>query len=294
MKQVDIFDPKSVIKHHRRASPDFKKYDFLFREVAARISDRLGDISKQFELAAEIGDQKDILFEELEKSGSLQMRGIKKFFCFGLEGEVRLNQEMLPIAANSLNLILSNLNLHWINDLPGVLYQIRHALSPDGLFLGTLFGGNTLSELRESLVRAELDLTGKASPRVSPFLDIRDAGNLLQRAGFNLIVADIDTISIKYKDPLMLLHDLRCMGQTNALNERIKSFSRRDVIMRANNIYMEEFADKNQEIPATFQIIYLTGWAPHSSQQKPLRPGSATQSLAKLLSESEKSFNKKN
>jgi len=175
------------------------------------------------------------------------------------------DEEWLPFASARLDLVLSSLSLHWVNDLPGTLIQIRRALKPDGLFLAAMLGGETLRELRHALLEADLAKEGGASPRVSPFVDVRDAGDLLQRAGFVLPVADSDTLTVTYDDPLRLMRDLRGMGETNATHERRDRFSRRATFSRAADIYRQTFAAADGRVPATFQVIYLTGWTPRTS-----------------------------
>jgi SAM-dependent methyltransferase len=193
------------------------------------------------------------------------------------------DEEFLPFAAGTFDLVASCLSLHWVNDLPGALIQLRHALRPDGLLLVSLLGGETLHELRAALLEAEAEVTGGAAPRVSPFADVRDAGSLLQRAGFALPVVDADTITVSYPNALALMRDLRAMGEANALAERRRGFSRRGVLLRAAARYEERFADATGRVPATFKIITLTAWAPHEAQPKPLRPGSAAARLAAAL-----------
>jgi SAM-dependent methyltransferase len=193
------------------------------------------------------------------------------------------DEEALPFAAESFDLIISNLSLHWVNDLPGCLLQIRHALKEDGLFLASMFGGESLKELRQCLQDAELQEEGGASPRVSPFADLRDAGALLQRAGFALPVVDVDTLTVTYPNPIKLLTDLRGMGETNAVAARRKTFTRRGTLLKALALYEQRHADANGRIPATFQILTLTAWRPHESQQKPLAPGSGRTPLADAL-----------
>jgi SAM-dependent methyltransferase len=200
---------------------------------------------------------------------------------------------MLPFADASFDLVVSGLSLHWVNDLPGALIQVRRALRPDGLFLAALLGGDTLIELRQALVEAETEVEGGASPRVSPFLDVREAGALLQRAGFSLPVVDLDTITVTWPDALALMKDLRGMGEANAVLERKKSFTRRGTLLSAAAGYQARHGDAEGRIPATFQIVYLTGWAPHDSQQRPLRPGAATSRLADALDVAEVSAGEK-
>jgi SAM-dependent methyltransferase len=194
------------------------------------------------------------------------------------------DEEMLPFADASFDLVISNLALHWTNDLPGALVQLRRALKPDGLLLAAMFGGETLTALRAALIDAELAETGGARPRVSPVADLRDMGMLLQRAGFELPVVDGDTLSVSYPDVPALMRDLRFMGEANAVAERQRSFTRRGVLGRAGAAYPR---GPDGRIEAGFQVIFLTGWAPHESQPKPLRPGSATARLADALGSAE-------
>jgi len=191
------------------------------------------------------------------------------------------DEEFLPLAPQSFDLVLSNLSLHWVNDLPGCLLQIRRALKPDGLFLAALLGGQTLHELRAALIEAELAVSGGAGPRVSPFADVAELGCLLQRAGFALPVADSDTLTVTYGDAFGLMRDLRGMGEGNALNARRRQFTRRAILHDAAARYRDRCG--GGRLPVTFQIVTLTAWAPHESQQKALRPGSARTRLADAL-----------
>jgi SAM-dependent methyltransferase len=199
------------------------------------------------------------------------------------------DEEALPFGPDSFDLIVSLLALHAVNDLPGAIVQIRRTLRPDGLFLGCLLGGNTLSELRTSFAEAESELEGGASPRVSPFADLRDLGGLLQRAGLALPVADIDTAIVRYATPFRLLQDLRAMGLTNTLRLRRRTPLRRGTLARMAEIYADRFADPDGRVRATFDLVWLSGWAPHASQQTPLRPGSAKARLADALGVTEQS-----
>ena len=193
-----------------------------------------------------------------------------------------LDEERLPFANGSLDLLVSNLALHWSNDLVGALVQIRLALRPDGLFIGSMFGGATIAELRQSLLIAESELGGVGA-RVSPFADTFDGAALLQRAGFTLPVADSDKITVRYEHPLRLMADLRAMGETNILLDRPRTPISRALIARIAEVYAERFGLSDGRIPATFEIITLTGWAAHESQQQPLKPGSAKMRLADAL-----------
>ena len=200
---------------------------------------------------------------------------------------VQLDEERLPFADESLDLVVSTLALHWVNDLPGALIQIRRALKPDGLFMGALLGGSTLTELRQALTEAEAELTGGAGLRIAPFADTFDAAGLLQRAGFALPVADLDRVRVRYAHPLKLIADLKAMGETNALTDRARRPLSRAVLARACEIYAARFAEPDGRVVATFDIVTMTGWAPHPDQQKPLKPGSAKMRLADALGTTE-------
>jgi len=203
------------------------------------------------------------------------------------------DEEALPFKAESLDLVVSTLSLHWVNDLPGALVQIRRALKPDGLFVASVLGGSTLTELRQALVAAEAELSDGAGLRVSPFADAFDAAGLLQRAGFALPVADVDRLVVRYGHPLKLLADLRAMGETNALVDRARRPLSRAVLARACELYIERFADADGRVRASFDIITMTGWAPHPDQQQPLKPGSAKMRLADALGGREQSAGEK-
>ncbi len=190
-----------------------------------------------------------------------------------------MSSELLPLQPESLDLALSALAFQFVNDLPGVLAQIRRALKPDGLLLAAMVGGDSLTELRQSFAAAEAECEGGVSPRVAPFADLRDIGSLLQRAGFALPVTDVDRVVVRYDSAFALMQDLRRMGATNILLERRRTPTRRATLLRMAQIYGERFADSDGRIRATFDVIWLSGWAPHESQPKPLRPGSAKASL---------------
>jgi len=178
------------------------------------------------------------------------------------------DEELLPFAPQSFDLVLSNLSLHWVNDLPGALSQIRRCLKPGGMFLSSMLGGETLKELRQSLAAAETAIDGGLSPRISPFADVKDAGNLLARAGFTQPVADLETLSVSYPEPFKLMADLRGMGESNAVIEARKGLTSRAMMMEAARRYVEDFADEDGRIPATFQIITLTAWAEDENDDK--------------------------
>lgn len=281
------FDRSAVRRHRDRAARVGGDSEFLFAEVAERLADRLADIKRSFPVALELGSRGGHLHRCLEGRGGiatlLQSDLSPAMHRDGAGYRVVADEEFLPFAEGTFDLVMSNLALHWVNDLPGTLIQINRCLKPDGLLLATLFGGDTLAELRQALLEAEADLEGGVSPRVSPFVDVRDAGGLLQRAGFALPVADSETITVTYDDPMKLMRDLRAMGESNALTDRRRTFSRPATLARAAAAYHQRHADADGRVPATFQIVTLTGWAPAAGQPKPLRPGSARTRLADAL-----------
>ena len=251
---------------------------------------RLEAIMRDFPRAVDLGARNGAFAQALAASdaaprvGLLVEADLSGRMLAGRSGmRVLADEERLPFAAASLDLIVSSLSLHWANDVIGALVQARLALKPDGLFIGALFGGATLTELRQSLTAAELELTGGAGPRVSPFADPSDAAGLLQRAGFALPVADVDRVTVRYDHPLKLMADLRRMGETSVLAERHPRPLTRRVLARAFELYQQNFADPDGRLPATFEILTLTGWSPSETQQKPLRPGSAKMRLADAL-----------
>jgi SAM-dependent methyltransferase len=297
MSSLLVFDRNLLRQRRERAARRLGDADFLFRAGAERLADRLEDLTCDFPVALELCARGATLREAIGARGS-----IAHYFAADMSramaqraAAARLvaDEEFLPFAGGTLDLVLSNLAFHWINDLPGALLQIRQALKPDGLLLASLLGGATLDELRKVLVIAESEITRGASPRVSPFADIPDAGALLQRVGFALPVVDSDTLTVTYDDAFALMRDLRAMGETNALIERSRHVSRRDIFMRAVELYRERFARDDGRIHATFQIITMTAWAPSTTQQKPLAPGQAQARLADALGGTERSTGEK-
>ncbi len=258
-----LFDMRAVERNMARGARMGSSFDFLRNEIADRMEDRLLDINRQFAEVLDIGGRFGL---RPTQTTALPQDG-----------------DALDATPASFDLVISNLALHWVNDLPGLMVQCHHALKPDGLFMASLFGGDTLHELRHALIAAESEILGGANARVIPFADVRDLGSLLQRAGFALPVTDMDTITVTFEHPLKLMQELRGMGEANALVSRSRRFLRRDVLMRACEIYVEKYALEDGRIPATFQVMYMTGWHPHKSQQKPLKPGSGAVNLADAL-----------
>lgn len=282
-----IFDRKLLTLRRDRIAARAHEHDFLLRLVADDLMDRLAVIRRTFAKALVLGAHHGLLGRrlrlhpgtELVIEADLSPRMLAR--C----GEPRLvaDEEALPFAEGSLDLVVSGLTLQHVNDLPGTLLQIRRALRPDGLFLATMLGGTTLYELREVFLAAEAELEGGASPRVAPFADVRDLGSLLQRAGFALPVADADTVTVTYASLLDLMRELRGMGAGNVLAARRRAPLRRATLARCMEVYAERFPAEGGRIRATFELLTMTAWAPDASQQKPLRPGSASRRLAEAL-----------
>ncbi|MCY1646856.1 methyltransferase domain-containing protein [Caulobacter sp. SL161] len=291
-----LFDRALLRRRLDRAAPEFGAADFLKARAAQDVVMRLETILRRFPVVVDLGARNGHFFKALSESDA--RANIDTLIEADLSGRMlagrdtlRLvaDEERLPFGDHSLDLVVSTLSLHWTNDLVGALIQIRRALRPDGLFVGALFGGATLTELRQCLLAAEAELTDGASMRVSPFADAIDAAGLLQRAGFALPVADVDRVKVRYAHPIALLRDLRKMGETSVLLDRSRKPLTRKVLFRAMELYVERFAEADGKVPATFEIVSVTGWAPHDSQQKPLRPGSAKMRLADALGTKEQS-----
>jgi SAM-dependent methyltransferase len=273
-------------ERHRRARA-LGPASFLIDRVAADLVERLSAVSRRFALAADLGTPTAAVREALAGApaiGKLIAVGSMPEAMAEHQGaKIVSDEEMLPFKAASLDLIVSALALQYVNDLPGTLSQIRRALKPDGLLVAALLGGESLTELRQAFAAAEAEIDLGLSPRVAPFLEVREGGALLQRAAFALPVADIDRFTVRYDSAFDLMADLRRMGATNSLVDRRRAPLKRRTLMRAVEIYGQRFADADQRVRATFEIVWLSGWAPHPSQQQPLRPGSARARLADAL-----------
>ncbi|ESR24089.1 methyltransferase domain-containing protein [Lutibaculum baratangense] len=284
---AELFDRQLLRRRRARTRDALVEADFLLREAADGIGDRLSTVARSFPLAVDFGAHSGLVGEALRASGKVEtvVATESDVPLLMRQGGLRVacDEEFPPFAEGSLDLVASGLSLQWVNDLPGALVQIRRALKPDGLFLAAMLGGQTLRDLRQALLDAEAEITGGAAPRVAPMIEIRDMGALLQRAGFALPVADAETLTVRYGNPINLLRDLRHMGWTNALNARSRRPLRRDVLARALELYAGSASDEDGKVRARFDIVYASGWAPHESQQKPLRPGSARMRLADAL-----------
>ena len=284
-----LFDRALIAARIDRAlrAPSAAGADFLLARAADELADRLSLVRRDFPVAADLGAPAPHAAATLagRAGGGLTLRlaPVPSAAARGPYLSAVGDLEKLPLAAASCDLAVSLMALHHVNDLPGALIQIRRALRPDGLFLAALPGGDTLTELRQSLTIAESEILGGAAPRVAPFADVRALGGLMQRGGFALPVVDADSLIVRYADLFALMRDLRAFGATNALELRSRTPLRRDVLLRAAAIYAERFADADGRLRATFETIWLTGWAPHDSQPKPLKPGSATMRLADAL-----------
>ena len=281
-----IFDRNAVRRTRNRAAAGFAERDFLFTRTMREIAGRLEDIKREFPLALQVGAR--------GKLQSLKIgRLIKTDIAENFTPDVIAENDFLPFADESFDLVVSALDLHTVNDLPGALLQIRRVLKPDGLFLAALFGGETLYELRACLTDAELEARGGVSPRVFPFADRPQMAGLMQRAGFALPVVDSEIVTVTYSDAFKLMQDVRGMGENNVIAERERTPATKRLMMDAAQRYAMQFAEPDGRIPASFEIIFLSGWAPHESQQKPLRPGSANNSLAQALGTTEESTGEK-
>lgn len=296
-----VFDRQLLRKRQVRAMA-LGPATFLMERVAADFGERLATILRRFERVVDLGTPSGELRRVLAESG--KVRTIIAAYPLAGDGgsasatdaatfAVAADEEALPFADASLDLVVSALALQFVNDLPGTLVQVRRALKPDGLLLSALLGGDTLTELRQAFAAAESEIESGVSPRVAPFADLRDLGGLLQRAGFALPVTDVDRLTVRYQSVGALMHDLRCMGAANPLAARRRTMLRRATLMRMMEIYRERFGDPDGRIRATFEVVWLSGWAPHPGQQQPLRPGTARTRLADALGVNERSAGEK-
>lgn len=294
---ASLFDRGLLRARRQRVADKAASHDFLLARVADDLADRLSLIKREFPQAANIGAHHGLLSRKLRQLANvgfmvdLEPVPVLLARCGG--PSVLADEELLPFGDGSLDLAVSGLALQLVNDLPGVLVQIRRALKPDGLLLASLLGGATLAELGAAWLAADAETSGGAAPRVAPAIDLRDLGALLQRAGFALPVVDSDVVEVAYSSPLALMRDVKAMGASNVLSARSCRFTRRDTLARACAIYQEKFARADGRVVATFEILTVTAWAPDPSQQQPLKPGSARMRLADALGASEGSLSDK-
>lgn len=295
-----IFDP---VRHRRqlaRAAPNYHQYDFLKTRVSSELIERLEDSQRRFPRALDLGSHTGVLAASLAAHGKID-HVVALDPAPAMAGRARAGDvaalaadfEALPFAPASFDLVASALALHWVNDLPGLLVQVREMLAPDGLFLAGLFGAGTLTELRASLLQAESELTGGAAVRLSPLPGLQDMAGLMQRAGFAMPVADIDHVTVTYSSPFRLLEDLGGMGERAALADVPPQGLSRRILERMAEIYAAEFSEPGGKVRASFEIVWVSGWAPALGQPKPLRPGSARASLATAVGAKERSAGEK-
>lgn len=284
---IELFDRKALRHARARAAKTSSDHLFLNAWAEKHIAERLMDINRKFDIALQIGMRNDgaalLNTKKIKHLISSETSTVSSFSSPSIVAD----EEFLPFAHGSLDLITSALNLHSVNDLPGTLLQIRRALKDDGLFISAILGGETLYELREAFTHAEMKLKGGISPRIFPFADKQQMGALLQRAGFALPVIDSEIITVTYDNIFKLMHDLRFMGEGNIIKERSRTNPGKAFFMEAAQYYAENFSEPDGRIKASFEIIFLLGWAPHESQQKPLAPGSADNKLADALKTNE-------
>ncbi|MBY0428027.1 MAG: methyltransferase domain-containing protein [Alphaproteobacteria bacterium] len=294
---AQLFNRERLRRNRERARHNFTQHNVLFEEVNLQILERLEGINRPFHRILDLGSRNFSVAKSLSKQDP------SRFIVHGhstddvnklmLNHVVVADEEWLPFRDASFDLAISNLTLHWANDLPGALIQIRRALKPDGFFIAAMFGGETLRELRECLYEAEMNCRGGVSQHISPFADIQDCGSLLQRAGFNLPVIDKERFTLTYRDSFQLMRELRGMGEGNILSTRDKRFMPKSLFIEADTIYKNRFATASEKIGepdkimATFDVLFIAGWAPHDNQQKPLKPGAAQSRLATALNTNE-------
>lgn len=264
----NIFNRSKIIKQRKRAAENFNKHDFLFRQMAENLCERLEYIKRKFPVALDLGAKTGIIEKILRNRGGIEYL-VQMEICEDLlsqAGGVKIigDEENIPFADNSFDLVISSGSLHSVNDLVGTLIQVRKILKPSGLFLAAFFGGETLSEMRSSFEKAEIECKGGISPRILPFINIQTAGSLLQRAGFVLPVVDSDFVNVSYEHPLKLMRELRGMGEANCLNDSIKNFTPCSLVMSAVYNYFQDFSDDEGRINAGFEIITVTGWKAES------------------------------
>jgi SAM-dependent methyltransferase len=287
-----LFDQKAIRLHLQRAMRQGPA-DFLMARVADDLADRLAVLTRSFVDALDWGSFASHGTEVLMLSDRVEhvIRAAPVLDPHGFSPWPSLTADagLVPFAPESFDLVTSLLALQIVDDLPGALVQLRRTLRPDGLLIGCVLGGETLKELRQVLTDAEIECEGGVSPRVAPFVDVRDMGGLLQRAGFALPVTDSDALTVRYKDLFALIADLRAMGATNPLLARRRQPMDRATLMRAAQLYQERFSDPDGRIRASFELVWFSGWVPHESQQKPLKPGSAQMRLADALKQAQTS-----
>lgn len=288
-----LFDRKLLRTRRARFAHEIEARSALLEHVATEIAERVAIMLRPFPRALDLGAFSGLLGQKVAALPSVDemvyAESVVELAALCPRPALVCDEDLLPVRDASLNLVVSGLALHRVNDLPGALIQIRRALAPDGLFMAAVLGGRALIELRQALLEAEAEVHGGASPRVAPFADVRDYGGLLQRAGFALPVADAETLTLHYPSPRDLMREIRALGGGNVLMARSKAPLARGTLARAEAIYRACYGTPEGDVRATFEIVYLCGWAPDPSQQRPLKPGSASQRLADALGTTEQS-----
>jgi SAM-dependent methyltransferase len=289
----ELFDRSLLRRRRARFAGETAEHEFLLSHVASEIAERIGAILRDFPLALDLGAYHGLLGRAVAALPSvgemIYAESVPALAARCPRPAVVCDEERLPFKEVSLSLVVSGLALHRVNDLPGALIQIRRSLRPDGLFMGAALGSRSLQELRQVLIEAEAELHGGASPRVAPFADVREYGALLQRAGFALPVTDAELLTVTYPSPRALMREIRALGGGNVMAARRKAPLPRGTLERAEEIYVARYGTADSRVTASFEIVYLMGWAPHESQQKPLAPGSAVRRLADALHTTEQS-----
>ncbi|MGI9419649.1 MAG: methyltransferase domain-containing protein [Geminicoccaceae bacterium] len=279
----DIFDRRLLRRRRDRAAPDYADFDFLVNEMTERVVERLADVRRSFGTTLVLGCHAGQVAAGLPQAqvGEVIQADLSPAMVAQVGGtRLVLDEERLPFGFDRFDLVIAVGNLHWVNDLPGALIQIRYALKPDGLLLAAMPGGRTLHELRACLAEADVQVN---ADRVGPFIDVPDAGDLLRRTGYALPVADIDTLTVSYAHPLKLLQDLRGMAESNVLAENARASLGRRTLLEVCRLYQKNHADEKGRVRATFQLLMLAAWSPGPGQPKPLRRGSGQTSLADIL-----------
>jgi SAM-dependent methyltransferase len=290
MAESSLLFDRTLLRRRRARAALLGPATFLIDHVATELAERLSAITRRFPIGADIGSPTTAVQRAVRSSAQVDtLIGVAACAPFGRDGGAMIwaDEEALPFKDAALDLVVSALCLQFVNDLPGTLLQIRRALKPDGLLLAALLGERSLTELRQAFALAETEIESGLSPRVAPFADVRTLGALLQRAGFALPVVDLQTLTVRYDSAFALMQDLRRMGATNVLTERRRTPLKRTTLGRVGEIYAARFADQDRRVRATFDVVWLAGWAPHPSQQQPLRPGSAQARLADALGATE-------
>ena len=255
-----VFNDAQIRRQRARAAARFSDHDFLFQEGATHLAERVQDVARPFRRIVHLGARDPYVRQQIHLVPDALWISAANDVGVVSASDIALREDMIPLADGSMDLVLSNLSLHWVNDLPGALVQIRRVLQPDGLFLASLFGGETLFELRQCLMEAELAVTGGVSPRLSPTLDLPTASSLMQRAGFTLPVVDHERFTLIYPDMLALMKDVRGMGEGNAHQHRLRHTTRRAVFAEAARLYQQRYAHPDGGVIASFDMLFLHGW----------------------------------